>query len=444
MAYDDPAYRRRDNGGTGTGGLREDSRFGSDTGFGSTPAYQTGSFPVANEFREPDAMELTQRRAVSQAELDDVFDDPAHGDPGRDRMAVHVVWEVLLLVGAGALGFLLYREDSDALRGAALDQLLVLAAGLGLLAIGASLTLRASVPNLALGPIAVGAALHFAEQGDRGVLIATAEAVVAAGILGLLMAIVVGAFHVPGWAVTLAGALAAMVFIQQRSAPVDLQGDYDPTGQALYLFGGVAAVSVLGGVIGMIKPVRRAVGRFRPIGDPAQRRGGAAAVLAGGALVLSSSLAAVAGILLVAGQDAPAAPSPGVDWTAFALGAALLGGVSAYGRRGGVLGTILAAVLITLFLRYEDAMDWDISSLAIAGGVLLAGVVVTRIVETYGRPRSRDDDLDEEEWTEPDPPSSGWGSTRRTDSWATPLPTQSTAAARTDPWDSDRWGTGGR
>jgi ribose/xylose/arabinose/galactoside ABC-type transport system permease subunit len=442
MAYDEPAYRRRETGGTGNGGLREDSRFGSDTGFGSTPAYQTGSFPVASEFREPDAMELTQRRAVSQAELDDVFDDPSLGDPGRDRMAVHAVWEVLLLLGVGAVAFLLYREDSAAIRGEGLDQLLVLAAGLGLLAIGASLTLRAGAPNLALGPIAIASALHFAEQGDRGVLVAAAEAVVAAGLLGFLMALVVGVFHVPGWAVTLAGALAAMVFIQQRGAPVNLQGDYDPTGQALYLFGGVAAVSVLGGLVGMIKPVRRAVGRFRPIGDPAERRGGMAAVLTGGALVLSSSLAAVGGILLVGGQDAPVVPSPGVDWTAFALGAALLGGASAYGRRGGVFGTILAAVLITLFLRYEDAMDWDISLLAIAGGVLLAGVVVTRVVETYGRPRSRDD-RDDEEWTEPDPPSTGWGSTRRSDSWATPLPAQPTAA-RTDPWDSDRWGTGGR
>ncbi|MDQ7906947.1 ABC transporter permease [Phytohabitans sp. ZYX-F-186] len=443
MAYDDPAYRRRDTGGTGSGGLREDARFGSDNGFGTTPAYQTGSFPVAGEFREPDAMELTQRRAVSQAELDDVFDDPSHGDPGRDRMAVHVVWEVLLLLGAGAIGFLLYREDSDAVRGAALDQLLVLAAGLGLLAIGASLTLRAGAPNLAIGPIAVGAALHFAEQGDRGVLVAAAEAVVAAGLLGLLMAIVVGAFHVPGWAVTLAGALAAMVFIQQRGGPVDLQGDYDPTRQALYLFGGVAAVSVLGGLVGMIKPVRRSVGRFRPVGDPAQRRGGLAAVLTGGALVASSSLAAVGGILLVAGQDAPVVPSPGLDWTAFAIGAAMLGGASAFGRRGGIFGTILAAVLVTLFLRYEDAMGWDISRLAIAGGVVLAGVIVTRIVETYGRPRSRDDALDDDEWTEPDPSSTGWSGSRRTDSWATPLPTQSTAA-RTDPWDSDRWGTGGR
>jgi hypothetical protein len=100
-------------------------------------------------------------------------------------------------------------------------------------------------------------------------------------------------------------------------------------------------------------------------------------------------------------------------------------------------------VLITLFLRYEEAMEWDISSLAIASGILVAGVIVTRIVETYGRPRSRDEGVDDEEWTEPDSSSTGWNSSRRADSWASPLPTQTTAA-RTDPWDSDRWGTSGR
>ncbi|GAA4679936.1 ABC transporter permease [Phytohabitans rumicis] len=444
MAYDEPAFRRRDTGSTDPigGGLREDARFGTDGGFGSTPTYQTGSFPVANEFREPEPMELTQRRAVSSTNLDDVFDDPTHGEPGRDRMGVHVAWEIILLIAAGGVAFLLYRANPDAVRGAALDQLLVQAAALGLIALGASLTLRAGAPNLALGTIAVASALHFAENGDRGVLIAAGEATVAAAILGLVMAVLVVGFHVPGWAGSLAGVLAALVFIQQRSAPVNLQGEYDPTEQALYLFAGIAALSVLGGLIGMIKPVRRAVGRFRPVADPARRRGGLAAVLTGGSLVLSSAFAAVAGILLVAGENAPVVPSPGLEWTGLAIGAALLGGASAFGRRGGIFGTILAVVLVTLFLRYEAETDWDISLFAIAGGVLAAGLVVTRLVESYGRPRSRGDGLDDE-WTEPDPPASNWSSRRdREDSWVSPLPAQP-AAGRSDPWE-DRWGTSGR
>jgi hypothetical protein len=325
----------------------------------------------------------------------------------------------------------------------------VAAAGLGLLAIGAGLTLRAGAANLALGPIAVAAALHFAENGDRGVLAAAGEATLIAAVLGFVMAIIVVGFHVPGWAGSLAGALAALVFIQQRGAPVNLQGEYDPTDHALYLFGGVAAVSVIGGLVGAIRPVRRAVGRFRPIADPAHRRGGLATALTGGALVLSSAMAAVGGVLLAAGVDAPVAPSPGLEWTGLALGAALVGGTSAFGRRGGVFGTILAVALLTLFLRYEEEMNWDMSEFAIAGGVLAVGLVVTRLVESYGRPRSgrAGDDQDEEDWTPETAPaaSSNWSSSRgdRQEPWTTPLPAQP-AGGRSDPWDSDRWGTTGR
>ncbi len=42
-------------------------------------------------------------RAVTAAELDGVFDDPIHGEPGRDRFAVHVAWEIVLLVAAVAM-----------------------------------------------------------------------------------------------------------------------------------------------------------------------------------------------------------------------------------------------------------------------------------------------------------------------------------------------------
>ena len=32
--------------------------------------------------------------------LDNVFDDPTHGEPGRDRLGVHVAWELVLLIAA--------------------------------------------------------------------------------------------------------------------------------------------------------------------------------------------------------------------------------------------------------------------------------------------------------------------------------------------------------
>lgn len=81
---------------------------------------------------------------------------------------MHVVWELVLLLALAALAYLLWREDPDALRGAGLRRLLVDAVALGLLVLAAGLSLRTAAVNLAIGPVALAAALHFAEQGDRG------------------------------------------------------------------------------------------------------------------------------------------------------------------------------------------------------------------------------------------------------------------------------------
>ena len=431
MAYDESTYRRRD----------QDSRLREDTDY-RPASYDSG------DYREPDAAEAPvngQQRRVSAAVLDDVFDDPEHGDPGRDRMAVHAVWEVVLLVAAMAAAGLLFRLDADALRGDQLDRLLVFAAALGLLSLGAGLTLRAGAVNLAIGPAAVAAGLHFAEHGDGGVLPAAAAAVIAGAVGGGLIALLVVGLHVPGWAASLAAGFGVIVFIQQRGGPVDLQGNYDPTGHAVYLFGGVAALAIVGGLLGTIKPVRRAVGRFRPVRDPARRRGGLAAALTAGAIVVSSVFATVAGVLLAAGRGEAVAPSPGLELTGLAVGAALVGGTSAFGRRGGVFGTLLAVVLLTLFIRYAELKDWRIAQLAIAGVVMAAGLAVTRLVEHHGRPpaarRSEADWNTGPSGTETSPPA--WTTAQRQESWSSALPAQPTAA-RGDPWESDRWGTSGR
>jgi ribose/xylose/arabinose/galactoside ABC-type transport system permease subunit len=433
MAYDDSAYRRRD----------------SESGLHDNTDYRPGSYE-SGDYREQDTLTEAlvngqqQQRRVPPAVLDDVFDDPMHGEPGRDRMAVHVVWEVVLLLVAAGLAVLLYRRDPDALRGDPLNALLVFAAALGLLALGAGITLRGGAVNLAIGPVAVAAGLHFAENGDRGLLSSAGLAVAVGAVLGLAIAVVVVGLHVPGWAASLAAALAVIVYVQQRSAPVNVQGDYDPTPQALYLFGGVAALAVLGGLLGAIKSVRRTVGRFRPVGDPALRRGGLAAMLTGAAIVLSTVFAVVAGVLLAAGRDAPVVPAPGLELTGMAIGAALLGGTSAYGRRGGVFGSLLAVVAITLFIRYSQEEGWGIAQLAIAAVTIVAGLAVTRLAEHFGRPPAARREAD---WNtgpsgaETVPPA--WASSQRTESWSSALPAQP-ATGRTDPWESDRWGPSGR
>ncbi|MDP9798232.1 ribose/xylose/arabinose/galactoside ABC-type transport system permease subunit [Catenuloplanes nepalensis] len=423
MAYDEPAYRRRDGETDST--ARVTGGYGQpETAYRPEGSHRRDEqYPATAETRAPDH---TEPPRVSPASLEDAFDDPNHGEVGRDRMAVHFLWEFVLLLAGGGLAYLLYAGQADAVTGAALDTLLVQGAALGMLALGAGATLRTAAPNLAIGPVAVASALHFAENGDTGVVQAAGIALVIGLLGGLILALVVVGFHVPGWAASLAASLGVIVYIQLRPGPVDVQGDYDPTRHAIYLFGGFAALTIIGGLLGLIKNVRRTVGRFRPVGDPADRRGVGGAVMTTGAIVFSSVLAVVAGVLLAAGSADPVVPSVGLEWTGLALGAALVGGTSAYGRRGGVFGTLFAVAVLTLFLRYQDLESWDISVYATAAVAVGGGLVVTRLVETFGRPAPAPDT----QWTEPPAATT----------WQAP-PAEPGPAPRTDPWDSTRWGS---
>ncbi|MFG3700435.1 ABC transporter permease [Micromonospora sp. NPDC047620] len=380
---------------------------------------------------------------IPAAVLENVFDDPAHGEPGRDRFAVHIVWELLLLVTLGVGTFLLWRENPDALRGAGLRSLLLDAVVLGLLALAAGLSLRTAAVNLAVGPVAVAAALHMAEQGDRGVTAATGPALAVAALGGLALALAVVVLHVPGWAASLAGAAGVVVYIEQRSAPVVPQGDYDPGRGALHLFAGLAAVAVLGGLLGAVRAVRRLVGRFRPVVDPARRRGVVAAVVVSGALVCSTVLAALAGMLTATHATGPVAPDAGLDWTVLAVGMALLAGTSAYGRRGGVFGTLLAVCLVAVFVAYAQARGWTVSRWAVGAAALGVGLLVTRLVEAYGRPAVG-------AAAEPVPVGdgrigTGWAAPRPdpVGDWPPALPAQSTESPA-DPWSVPRWESGPR
>ena len=392
------------------------------------------------------------RRAAPSAHLDDVFDDPEHGEPGRDRLGIHVVWELLLLLGVGAIGFLLWRGHEAAFRGVELKTLLVTMAALGFITLGAGLSLRVAAPNLAVGPVAIAASIFFAKEGDRGVVGTTGVVAVFALGLGIALAILVVGFHVPGWAAGLAAAFVAIVYIQKHSGPVAVTGGYNPIRHAYYLAGAFVALAILGGLVGSIKSVRRAVGRFRPVADPARRRGGVAAGLTAASLILSTVLAAVGGILLAALDGAlnrQVLPLSGLEYTGLAIGAALLGGTSAFGRRGGIFGTLFAVVLVVLFIRYDEAENWRISVYALAAALVAGGLIVTRLVETMGRPlsyRDGDDEDSDDTWvtsggTQPLTGAGASWTPPRQDSWSSSLPAQPSTGRTSDLWSDDRWGS---
>jgi ribose/xylose/arabinose/galactoside ABC-type transport system permease subunit len=391
-------------------------------------AYRANTLAAAEQRRRAaEMMDETTADAGAPEPVAEIEDD------GRDRLGIHLGWEVVLLLAAAAFALLLYRLDPSTLKRPALDTLLVTGAAIGLLAMGGGLTLRAAVPNLAIGPIALAASLQYAQQGDQGLVKAMLPAVLIAAAGGLVVGILILALHVPGWAATLAAGLGVVVFDQLPTAPVAVQGDYDPKKQAFFLFGGFALLAVIGGALGTITPVRRWLGGMRSAGDPARRRGGAAAVPVIGSLILSSVFAVAAGTLFAAQATRPVVPGTGLEWTGIGIGLALLAGTSAYGRRGGIFGTLFAVVAMTLFLDYSDRKHYDIALFATAACVFGAGLIITRLVETYGRPFAGGVGAD-------------WSSAPTTNgsNWTPDLPenwTPTTTAARSERWDDGPWGS---
>lgn len=427
MAYDDSQLRR--HGADVTDPLGQQQPFGGD---GRDPHNLQAVHHTPGLSTYPDST----GSAVSSEDLDDVFDDE---DDDRDRLGVHWTLELLLLLAVGGLSVLLWQSDAAALRGEALSVLLVVVAAVLLLGTAAAVSLRAGVPNLAIGPVAAASAVYFAQRGSEGVMVPTTVALVSAIGLGVAVAVLVAGIQVPAWAASLAAAAGVVVWLHQQPPEVALTGTFDPTGRAPAVLLAVAALSVVGGLLGTIGAVRRAVGRFRPTGDPAGRPGMLAAVSATAALVVSMALAAGAGVLLAAGEGVPVAASSGSRWfelTIVGFAVALIGGTSAFGQRGGVFGTTLAALGFVLFDRYQDAQGWQIAPLATAAVAVAVGLLITRLVERLGRPGPDDEDL----WSEPPAtqpettarPADAWSPT---DAWTSALPAQ---PAPDNPW-RDRW-----
>src|SRR5436305_399852 len=169
MTHGDQAFRFRGEG------------FRDEPDFHPEPAPSTPTYPGTynpDEYAAPTdpATNALPRRDPTPAELDDVFDDPQDGDPGMDRMTVHVLWEVVLLAATLGLAFWFYHSHRTGLSGDGLRTLLLAGATLGFLTVGMGLSLRAGVVNLAVGPIAATSAVFFAGHTDRPLAVTIAIA----------------------------------------------------------------------------------------------------------------------------------------------------------------------------------------------------------------------------------------------------------------------------
>jgi ribose/xylose/arabinose/galactoside ABC-type transport system permease subunit len=299
----------------------------------------------------------------------------------------HVVWEsvlVVLVIIATVVAALQghFFSTSGLWAGLAL---------LGLPAAALSLSFRTGTPNLGVVAIAAMSQLIYVELADSGWpgILSAVVAVLAALVLGLILAVITGLTGLPGWAVSLVGLATAetVVFARGRETHLLRDGGLSPT--VLIVFALLFVVgSIGGGALWLMPQIRLGLGPTPGEETPALgvrlRR---AAVGLGG----SSMIAGLVGV--VTAQYIGASPGPGdLTQLLYVLGAVLLGGASLTGRGGGVAGTVLAVYLISAarFITVVANLPFWVgelllSTLAIVIG-LVAGGLLDRLSVRIGGP----------------------------------------------------------
>jgi ribose/xylose/arabinose/galactoside ABC-type transport system permease subunit len=334
------------------------------------------------KFDSSDERDSTSTMSLGREQAAPSGDD----DAPSDRMAVHVVWEIGLLLLAGGVLFALTQFSAGPFAEGSWNGLFSALAPVIMLASAMSVSLRVGAVNLAVGPIALLAAWMFADASGSGSAVALAMGLGAAAFVGIVLATLTAWLRAPGWAASGAVGGAIGLWAGTTGDPGEFTLAELPDTAVLAALAGAAGLSVFLGLVGAFAGVRSRLAPIRetPVGE---RHGRGGLVFVG--VLLSSTLAGAAGVVAAwtAVPEAGAAglPDP-ILLTVLALGAALLGGTSLMGRRGGVCGTVFAAILVLGLMWMAEARDWTFDPSWIALGAIVAGFLVTRLVEAMNTP----------------------------------------------------------
>ncbi|THV33940.1 hypothetical protein [Glycomyces buryatensis] len=338
--------------------------------------------------------------------------------PPRDRLTFQFLWEAILLVLAAGAVFLVYLERESIFGtefptlwdAASAHTLALVPILLGVLALG--LSLRIGAVNLA-----VPAAVYMVTSArplsvDPWMNLAwTAGAAAAAALVFALLVLVI---RTPPWFAGIVTALAiwATLPLLPRLGP-ELEGNPEVWESSLFQIGVVAGAVVLaigGGLLGLLPAVRD---RFSSVKSMIDGTGGRSApavwtflacvlgsmLLAFGAGFLMSMLNVMVreeesslnfGVYAFTGQSA-------IGLEAFVFIAVLLAGTSLWGRRGGVLGAVLATVLLwaglllweNLVAPSDDQELYASIGSAVFVGALVLAVLISLGLDRLGRPKDR-------------------------------------------------------
>lgn len=308
------------------------------------------------------------------------------GESPSDRMAVHVVWEIgLLLLACGVL-FALTRSSAGPFAEGSWSGLFAALAPVIMLVSAMAVSLRVGAVNLAVGPVALLAAWMFVDASGSGSAVALAMGLGVAAFVGIVLATLTAWLRVPGWAAS--GAVGGAIGLWAGSAgdPAEFMLSELPNTGVLAALAGAAGLSLFLGLVGAFAGVRSRLAPIRetPVGE---RHGRGGLVFVG--VLLSTTLAGAAGVVAAwtsVSEAGPAGLPDPILLTVLALGAALLGGTSLVGRRGGVCGTVFAATLVLALMWLAEARGWTFDPSWIALGAIVAGFLVTRLVEAMNTP----------------------------------------------------------
>ncbi|MEU6858087.1 hypothetical protein AB0B28_04300 [Glycomyces sp. NPDC046736] len=364
-----------------------------------------------------------------------------------DRMAVHVVWEIGLLLLGGGVVFALTRSSSGPFAEGSWSAFAAALAPVILLASAMAVSLRVGAVNLAVGPIALLAAWMFVDASGSGSAMALAMGLGAAAFTGIVLATLSAWLRAPGWAAS--GAVGGAIGLWAGTAgdPGDFTLSALPNTGVLAALAAAAGLSLFFGLVGAFAGTR---GKLEPIREtPVGERHGRGGIVFLGVL-LSSALAGAAGVVAawtaVPEVGAAGLPDP-ILLTVLALGAALLGGTSLLGRRGGVCGTVFASILVLGLMWLAESRGWSFDPSWIALSAIVAGFLVTRLVEAMNTvdeeevaSTSRAGSLDDLREDDPRPGDTGsfdrTGSFERTDSFERYDDDLADLGSGGDPWST--------
>jgi ribose/xylose/arabinose/galactoside ABC-type transport system permease subunit len=299
---------------------------------------------------------------------------------GRDRLVVHLVYEGVLALVAVVLVVATAATTPHQNLTSAFGQ----AGYLGLMATGFAFSLRTGSPNLAVGAVTYFSSSLSAwliTSHGMGKPLAFVVAILLSTLIGLVLGCVVAVLSVPAWAATL-GAVAViqavvLAFAKGQFVSVPFSGSYST---AMW-YGLFLVLSAGGGALWLIPAVRRPLSAVREPGDPARWLGLRAGLGAVAGLTVSSFLAGLAAVPML--MRLRVAETSSTTQVTFVLAAVLFGGVSVYGRRAGVFGTLLAVTILSIvqtLVVSHDGPFW-VSSLVL-GLAALFGLAVSRGIES--------------------------------------------------------------